>query len=104
MSALTEQLQEHIWRARLPLPTTEHRFHPERKWRFDLAWPTVKLAVEVEGGLFIAGRHSRGMGMLNDMTKYNEGVLLGWRILRVGRQHIRSGEAVAWIGRALEVP
>lgn len=101
MSVLTDKLCEQIWRARLPLGIAEHRFHPERRWRFDFAWPTVKLAVEVEGGVFIAGRHSRGLGMLNDMEKYNEAVLLGWRVLRVGRQHIKSGEAVAWIARAL---
>mgnify|MGYP006149714629 CR=1 FL=1 len=31
-------------------PVKEHKFHPKRKWRLDLAWPEEKLAVEIEGG------------------------------------------------------
>lgn len=68
--------------AGLPAPTPEYRFHPERKWRLDYAWPERRVAVEIEGGIFVAGRHSRGAGMLSDMAKYNAATLLGWRLLR----------------------
>lgn len=38
----------------------EHRFHPVRKWRFDAAFPVRKIAVEIDGGVFVQGRHMRG--------------------------------------------
>lgn len=60
----------------------EFRFHPKRKWRFDYAFPAVKLALEVEGGVWTRGRHTRPQGFLNDIEKYNTATLLGWRVLR----------------------
>ena len=60
----------------------EYRFHPKRKWRFDYAFPAVKLALEVEGGVWTRGRHTRPQGFLNDIEKYNTATLLGWRVLR----------------------
>jgi very-short-patch-repair endonuclease len=59
----------------------EHRFS-ERKWRFDFAWPAKALAVELEGGSWVRGRHNRPQGFENDCEKYNAAALLGWRVLR----------------------
>lgn len=64
------------------LPTEEYQFHAERKWRFDFAWPNKKVAVEVEGGAFTNGRHTRGTGFIKDMEKYNAAVMEGWKLLR----------------------
>lgn len=66
----------------LPAPQAEYRFHPIRRWRFDYAWPDYKMALEVEGGVWIRGRHNRASGFLKDMEKYNAAAVLGWRILR----------------------
>lgn len=66
----------------LPAPVTEHRFHPERKWRFDYAWPDAKVALEVEGGVWTGGRHTSSAGFLKDIEKYNAAARLGWRVLR----------------------
>lgn len=60
----------------------EYRFHPPRMWRFDYAIPSHRIAIEVEGGVWTNGRHIRGTGFLNDMEKYNQAVLDGWRLLR----------------------
>ena len=60
----------------------EYKFHPKRKWRFDFANPVLKIAIEQEGGVWISGRHNRGKGFLNDMEKYNQAVILGWKVLR----------------------
>jgi len=68
---------------KLPEPVFEYRFHPTRKWRFDLAWPDYLVALEVEGGIWTGGRHGRGEGMAADMEKYNAATCLGWRVLRV---------------------
>lgn len=67
----------------LPRPEVEVRFHPDRKWRFDYAWPKQKVALEVEGGVWTGGRHTRGAGFVEDMEKYNAATRLGWRVLRV---------------------
>lgn len=68
--------------SKLPEPTREYKFFPSRKWKFDFAYPEIKLAIELEGGIWIQGRHSRGSGMLKDMEKYNTATVNGWRILR----------------------
>ena len=60
----------------------EYRFHPTRRWRFDFANLERMIAVEVEGGVWTGGRHTRGKGFEGDIEKYNCGVALGWRILR----------------------
>lgn len=62
---------------------SEWQFHPTRKWRYDFAIIEHKIAIEVEGGVWTNGRHTRGKGFINDCEKYNAGTALGWRILRV---------------------
>ena len=60
----------------------EYQFAPPRKWRFDFAWEADKVAVELEGGAWSGGRHTRGAGFEDDCEKYNEATRLGWRVLR----------------------
>jgi very-short-patch-repair endonuclease len=84
-------------------PEREWMFHPTRKWRFDFAWPDVKLAVEIEGGTWRGGRHSRGSGFDNDAAKYNAAVLLGWRVLRYSTGMVQSGIAINEVLEALRV-
>jgi hypothetical protein len=67
----------------LPEPTTEHRFHPDRKWRFDFAWESERLYLEVDGGIWVRGGHNRGAQMKKDWEKRNAATLLGWRGLWV---------------------
>lgn len=86
---------------KLPKPISEYRFAPPRRWRFDLAWITIKVAVEQEGGVWIQGRHSRGAGMVKDMEKYNEATRLGWRVFRFTPQQIHSLQAEAFMKRVL---
>ena len=64
------------------IPVSEHKFHATRRWRFDYAWPEKYLAVEIEGGTWVGGRHTRGVGYEKDCEKYNTAVSLGWRVLR----------------------
>ncbi len=79
----------------------EHRFHETRRWRFDIAFPKEKLAVEIEGGVWTEGRHTRGAGFVNDMEKYNEALIAGWRVLRVTPDMVKDGRALQLIERAL---
>ncbi len=82
----------------------EYPFHSTRKWRLDvvIAGAEPLLAVEIDGGGFIQGRHSRGLGIENDCEKFAAAMLAGWRILRVTPKHIRSGEALTWITELLQ--
>lgn len=84
----------------VPEPTTEHRFHPKRKWRFDFAWPDVRLALEVEGGVWTGGRHTRGSGFLGDVEKYNAAAVMGWRVLRCTPSTLLKLETVNTIKEA----
>jgi len=63
--------------------TTEYKFCEDRKWKFDYAIVDKMIAIEVEGGAFTQGRHTRGKGFINDMEKYNKATELGWTLIRV---------------------
>ena len=92
-----------IWRVLgIPDPIEEYMFHPERKWRFDYAWPAYMIAVEVEGGIWIGGRHNRPVGMKGDMLKYNEAARLGWRVFRFTHQQFNNGEAGEYLSDLFE--
>ena len=54
------------------------RFHPEKKWRFDFAFPSAWLAVEIQG--FGTG-HTSYEGMHRDYEKHNAAMSLGWGIV-----------------------
>ena len=78
----------------IPPPEREYRFAPPRRWRFDFAFPDLRLAIEVEGGTWVSGRHNRGAGFERDCEKYNTAVTLGWRVLRFTRGMIDDGLAL----------
>lgn len=63
-------------------PESEYRFTEARDWRLDYAWPDCRVAVEIEGGAWTGGRHTRGRGFIEDCKKYNSVQLLGWTLLR----------------------
>jgi len=86
----------------LPEPVGEHRFHPVRKWRFDVAWPDQKVAMEVEGGAWTKGRHTRGKGFISDMEKYNTAALMGWLLLRVIPDDLLTLKTAEMVKEALE--
>lgn len=80
-----------------PDPVSEYRFHPIRKWRFDWAWPAKKIAIEIQGGVFIQGRHSRGAGMLKDFEKSNMANKLGWHVYYFTPGQLKKGIAQSFI-------
>ena len=60
----------------------EYKFLEDRRFRFDLAVPKHKIAVEWEGAIFTNGRHTRGKGYSNDCKKYNLATRHQWKLLR----------------------
>ena len=75
----------------------EYKFHPKRKWRADFHIVGKKILVEVEGGVWSGGRHTRGKGYIGDMEKYNAAVVMGFQVLRFSTEQVKSGLAVQQI-------
>lgn len=77
----------------LPLPIVEYRFDPTRRWRFDFAWENERVAVEIDGGQYMAhgGRHARD----GDRDKHNRAALLGWRVIRFSPQQLSANPEAA---------
>jgi very-short-patch-repair endonuclease len=101
-SELEATLVLHIRAHGLPEPAREYRFDPPRRWRFDFAYPAQMVAIEVEGGTWTGGRHTRPAGFENDCEKYNRAALLGWRVLRFTRDMVLDGRARDVLSTALE--
>ncbi len=83
----------------IPEPIPEYKFDGKRRWRVDFCWPDHKLAVEIEGGIWRQGRHTRGSGFVRDAEKYNALAQLGYCLLRFTPQQVRTGEARAIIAQ-----
>lgn len=113
-------------------PEREFRFDAKRKWRFDYAFPTEKIAIEVEGGAF--GRnvicnhcgqpvyrfitnksgvkkkynvregmgHNTGKGSIEDMEKYNHAVLHGWKLLRFPSHELSTVDTIGIIKKLFD--
>jgi hypothetical protein len=98
-------LQMHA--AGLPTPETEVPVVPSRRWAFDFAWRHWQIALEVEGGVFSSGRHTRGVGYTEDCEKYNRAAIEGWLVIRATTEMVDDGRAIdalrqAFAARGLE--
>ncbi len=100
-SPLERALAWQITATGLPAPEREARLIEGRRFRADFAWPDQRLVVEVEGGSWIAGRHSQGRGFESDCVKGCELAVRGYRVLRVTGAMIESGVAIDYITRCL---
>lgn len=81
----------------------EYRFDKKRKWRFDYCLPEKMIALEVEGGIWTQGRHTRGKGYQSDMEKYSEASVQGWILIRRTPDQLMSEETLRLIREALKV-
>lgn len=103
MSHLEELFLQQLRAARLPEPIREYRFAPPRRWRFDVAWLELRVAVEIDGATWSGGRHTRGGGFEADCEKLNTAALMGWTVLRFSGTAVRSGDAVRTTTLALNM-
>ena len=78
----------------------EYKFHPLRKWRFDYAIIELNVAIEIEGGIWSKGRHTRPTGFIKDMEKYNTATALGWKVIRIATNDYSS--ALKYVKMILE--
>ena len=86
--------------AGLPDPVREFRFAPPRRWRFDYAFPTQRIALEVEGATWTGGRHTRGQGYENDCVKYSTAAIMGWKVIRATTGMVKDGRALSLLIQA----
>lgn len=86
---------------KLPAPQPEFYFAKPRKWRFDYAWPEQRVALEVQGGIWTGGRHSRGAALLKEWEKLNTAAAKGWRLLYCQPADLTSLETMKAIRDAL---
>jgi hypothetical protein len=52
------------------------------------------VAIEIEGGIFTNGRHTRGRGYQRDLDKYSAATARGWRVLRFSVEDILRGREI----------
>ena len=100
----------------------EYRFAPPRRWRIDFlitAPPIARtfgatypatgdsspmfLAVEVEGGGWVGGRHTTGAGFKSDLEKYQEALKRHIIVARVSPEQVKTGQAVAFVKEILQL-
>ena len=93
----------------LPVPKTQHYFHPTRRWRFDGAWPALLVAYEIDGGIWMrtpGGRsagHAHPVRFEKDCEKGNAALLLGWRVLHFTPAMVNDGQALAVVEEVIQV-
>jgi len=75
----------------------EFRFDAVRQWRFDRAHLAAKVAIEIDGGVWVTGRHNRASGYIADCTKLNAATALGWAVFRLTPSHLDDGVTLALI-------
>lgn len=95
-------LQKQLEAGSFPEFALEHKFHPTRKWKFDFAFISQKIAIEVEGGSWVGGRHTRGAGYARDCEKYNHAQLLGWQVYRFTSDQVRAGAALTFLEKVFK--
>ena len=81
----------------------EHQFHPGRRWRFDYAIPSAMVAIEVEGGIYTKGRHTRGKGFEADIEKYNTAESMGWHVLRVTPEWLCAPKTIELVKQTCKI-
>ena len=78
-------------------------FAKPRRWRFDFAWPSHFVALEIDGAIWTRGAHGRGSGIARDQEKGNAAAALGWRVLRVEPKNYAVPSTFALIKQTLAV-
>ncbi|WPO68761.1 hypothetical protein SDC64_07530 [Acinetobacter haemolyticus] len=94
-------LENHLNALKIPF-TKEFRFHPERRWLADFRIDDMPILVEVEGGVFSNGRHTRGEGYTKDCEKYSAAAVNGWFVIRGTTAQIKEGLVIQWIEKLIE--
>lgn len=100
-SKLEALYYEQVIGAGLPTPTTQHLVVFDRKWQFDFAWPKYRLAVEIDGGIWLqggkgqrSGGHAHPLAIIRDNDKRNAARALGWIVMQFETNAVNTGQAL----------
>jgi very-short-patch-repair endonuclease len=71
------------------------RFVAGRRYEADFWFPELRLALEVDGGVFLPrGGHTSGVGYTNDRERDVEATLQGILTVRYTSEQVKSGYAI----------
>lgn len=82
---------------------TEHQFDPSRKFRFDFCSKVAKVAIELQGGIWVEGGHSTGSGISRDYEKMNLAQSQGWQVFLLTADNYHDLGQLAAIARCVEL-
>ena len=84
--------------------TSEFKFHPVRKWRFDYFIPVgdAGIAIEIDGGIWIGGRHTSPQGFVKDMEKFNNASSMGYYVFKFTPSNKKSKEQLDLVNILLD--
>lgn len=73
-----------------------------RKFKYDFADPNIKIAVELNGGIWRGkGAHNTPAALARDYEKINEAQRLGWKIFVFTGEQVQAGHAAQYLERVI---
>jgi len=99
----------------LPLPERQVRLIPQTRkdpantggkmtrHKVDFVWKDARVVLEVQGGTWSGGRHTRGKGYEGDCWKMAHLQLEGFTVYFATSGQVKRGEALSWIAEALGI-
>lgn len=84
-----------------PIPVSEYKFDAYRKWKFDYLFDGW-LALEVQGGNWIHGHHTRASALDDEYEKVNAAAAAGYTVIFCTPEDIQTGKAFEYIRNALQ--
>jgi hypothetical protein len=69
---------------------SEKKFCKDRRFKFDIAFPKKKIAIEYEGIFSNKSRHTTMGGYAKDCEKYNLAAQLGWKVFRYTSKSLKG--------------
>ncbi len=83
---------------------SEYRFSPPRRYRWDFCHLESKVAIEIQGGVWMGkSGHSGGTGLVKDYEKLCLAAASGWRVFLLAESMI-TDEYLGSISYAIEPP
>ncbi|MGE0133748.1 MAG: hypothetical protein AB7L91_06355 [Dehalococcoidia bacterium] len=82
---------------RLGAVERHHHYVPGRRFEADIAIPSARLLIEVQGGIYTRQAHGSVSGVLRDNERLNLATLHGWAVLRFTPEEVGSGVALTTI-------